>query len=168
MPETEAPAADPAENERGHWSGLLWIAAGAFAIKLLAFDMVGHDAFIKANWTAYEGTITASEVVFGGPQSGHEIHFTFTLELPDGTREYQGTKTQATGKDFGREVRGPYAVGNTLPVYVNPENESEYRRPENQAGLRRVGYLIGGVLSLIGLSVLRGKRSRPAPETDGA
>lgn len=162
MTEPDSPDLQPTENQSGHWSGLIWIAAGALAIKLLAFDMVEHDAFIKARWTPYEGTITASEVVFGGAQSGHEIHFTFTVELPDGPREYQGTKTQATGKDFGREVRGPYAVGETLPIYINPEDESEYRRPENQAGLRRVGYLIGGVLGLIGLSVLRGKRSRPA------
>jgi hypothetical protein len=160
MSDPDVPAAAPIENEHGHWSGLIWIAAGVLAVKLLAFDLVAEDAAIKQHWTPYEGTITASEVVFAGNQSGHEVHFTFTVELPDGTREYSGSKTQAAGKDYGRPVRGTYAVGNTLPVYVNPDDPSEYRRPENPAGLRRVGYVIGAALVLLGLSVLRGKRSR--------
>jgi len=162
MTNAETPEPGPVENERGHWSGLLWIGAGALAVKLLAFDMVEHDAFIKEHWTPYEGTITSSQVVFGGNESGHEIQYTFTVELPTGPREYRGSKTQANGKDFGKPVDGPYAVGRTLPIYVNPDDPSEYRRPENPAGLRRIGYLIGGVLGLIGISVLRGKRSAQA------
>lgn len=85
------------------------------------------------------------------------------MELPGGTREYQRRQTQTSDKDLGRPLRCPYAVGNTLPVYVTPEDSSEHRRPESQSGVWRVGYLMGGVLSLIGLSVRRFKRNHPAP-----
>lgn len=143
-------------SRRGHWSGLIWLGLAALAVKVFAIDAVAEDAFVKENWTRYEGTITASEVVFAGVEEGHELHYTFRVELPGGPREYTGSLNQASGKDHGREVEGQFAVGNPLEVYVDPEDPARYRRPQSQTGLRWIGYLAGGFLGLIGLSVLRG------------
>lgn len=165
---SSTPDSSSQKTKRGHWSGLIWLAIGAYLLKAFAFDAVEEDQHVKANWDLYEATIIDSKVHHQGLESGYELHFTFEVDLPSGKRQYKSSVSQSKGKDYNKPVEGQFAIGNTLPVYINPENPAEFHRPARQWGLKLIGYLGGGFFILCGLSVLFGKeknQSKTEPST---
>ncbi|MEM9157546.1 MAG: DUF3592 domain-containing protein [Verrucomicrobiota bacterium] len=157
--QSSAPESVSTKQKRGHWSALIWLAIGAFLIKYFAFDAVEKDRRVKANWELYNATIVKSEIVHKGLESGWQLNYAFEIELPSGKRQYNTSQTSGKGANPGKPVEGQFAIGNTLPVYLNPNNLAEFHRPKRQWGLRLIGYLGGGFFILTGLSVLFGKRN---------
>ena len=157
------PPSQNAKTKRGHWSGLIWLALGAYLLKSFAFDFASEDAHRKANWDAFEGVITQSEVKHLGLESGYELHFTFEVDHPSGKRQYKSSISQSNGNNYKKPVEGQFAIGKTLPVYINPENPAQFHRPKRQLGLKLIGYLGGGFFCYLGLSVLFSKQKPSKP-----
>ncbi|MBD5782052.1 DUF3592 domain-containing protein [Pelagicoccus sp. NFK12] len=153
-PSPEKTSPIPETPKAGRWSCLVWFGIAALIIYYFGFQAAEEDAHAKANWDYYEATITQSEARHGGLEGGWAIHYSFQVDLPSGARSYTDSQSSSKGYDKDEPVEGQFAIGNTLPVYINPDNPTQFHRPLSQSGLRWIAILGGGFFGLIGLSVL--------------
>ncbi|MBT8045508.1 MAG: DUF3592 domain-containing protein [Verrucomicrobiae bacterium] len=146
-------------KKAGRWSCLIWFAIAFLIIKSFGVDLAEEDAHAKKHWDLYQAKITDSQVRHKGLESGWEVHYTFEVAFPEEKRSYSKSQSYSRGLDKDEPVTGQFAIGNTLQVYINPKDRSQFHRPLREAGLRWIAIIGGGFFGLIGLSVLFSRKS---------
>lgn len=130
---------------------IFWLIAGFF-LKFLWWDGLEWQRIVT-DWSLVEGQVERSTIGIATMSNDYELTLYFMAEV-EGKMEYYQSYMQTGEKGALKTLAETrYAPGQTIEVYINPEDVSQFAFPQNEIGPWLVGMVPGLVFGLIGYSV---------------